>query len=345
MSVRKQFDGLKSVGGLSVSSSSKLLSGVAVSVYARLHLGFLDLSGDLGRQFGSIGLAINEPVARLTLRRTGAPLVEGAERERASRYLSMMQQSEGFAGPYHLKIDEAIPPHAGLGSGTQLALGIAAALRRLNGRAMDLPGDAKLLNRGARSGVGIGLFETGGFVVDGGRTPTGPMPPIVSRTDFPSAWRIILVLDPARQGLQGEEERAAFRSLGSMGSETAGEICRLTLMGALPSLAELDIVGFGRAITGIQRRLGDYFAPAQGGKRFVSPDVASVLDCLLGEGAHGVGQSSWGPTGFAFAENVKSAERLAEAARRCPNAHALDIRIVSALNHGAEITDIPKSDA
>ena len=119
----------------------------------------------------------------------------------------------------------------------------------------------------------------------------------------------------------------------------------MTLMGALPSLADLDIVGFGRAITRIQQRLGDYFAPAQGGRRFASPDVASVLDCLLSEGAHGVGQSSWGPTGFAFAENANSAERLAEAARRCPNARGLDIRIVSGLNHGAEITDIGKSDA
>ena len=49
--------------------------GVAVSVYARLHLGFLDLNGDLGRRFGGIGLAINEPVGRLTLRRAGAPVM------------------------------------------------------------------------------------------------------------------------------------------------------------------------------------------------------------------------------------------------------------------------------
>src|ERR1700722_3822199 len=81
--------------------------GAAVSVYARLHLGFLDLCGDLGRRFGSIGLAINEPVGRLTLRRAGAPLVEGVERERAGRYLSTMQQREGFAGVYHLRIEAA----------------------------------------------------------------------------------------------------------------------------------------------------------------------------------------------------------------------------------------------
>jgi beta-ribofuranosylaminobenzene 5'-phosphate synthase len=320
-------------------------AGVAVMVSARLHLGFLDLNGELGRRFGSLGLSISEPRGRLTLRRASVARVDGVERERASRYLSTMRQREGLTGACHLTIDEAIPPHAGLGSGTQLALGIAAALRRLHGHALDLPGDARLLDRGARSGVGIGLFETGGLVVDGGRTLTSVAPPIVSRMRFPGAWRVILVLEPAREGLSGETERGAFGRLGPMGSGEAGEICRLVLMGALPSVAEGDIAGFGAALTRIQRLLGDYFAPAQGGRRFASPDVAGVLDCLAEQGAHGVGQSSWGPTGFAFASDASSAERLADAARRCASARALDIRVVSALNHGAEITDLDPPDA
>ena len=33
--------------------------GVRVKTTARLHLGFLDLAGDLGRRFGSMGLAID----------------------------------------------------------------------------------------------------------------------------------------------------------------------------------------------------------------------------------------------------------------------------------------------
>lgn len=320
-------------------------AGVAVTVSARLHLGFLDLNGDLGRRFGSIGLAISEPRGRLTLRRANSARVDGVERGRASRYLATMQRREGLAGDCHLTIEEAIPPHAGLGSGTQLALGVAAALRRLHGRALDVPGDARLLDRGARSGVGIGLFERGGLVVDGGRAPASVAPPIVSHLRFPEAWRVILVLEPAREGLSGETERGAFGRLGAMGSGEAGEICRLALLGALPSIAEGDIAGFGTALTRIQRLLGDYFAPAQGGRRFASPDVAAVLDCLEGEGAYGVGQSSWGPTGFAFATDARSAERLAETARRCAGARALDIRVVSALNHGAEIIDLDMPDA
>jgi beta-ribofuranosylaminobenzene 5'-phosphate synthase len=316
------------------------LSGVAVIISARLHLGFLDLNGGLGRRFGSIGLAISEPRGRLTLRRARTTRVDGFESERASRYLAAIRQRLGFAGEYHLTIDEAIPPHAGLGSGTQLALGVAAALRSLHGFALDAPDDARFLDRGARSGVGIGLFETGGLVVDGGRTPNSAAPPIVTRMHFPDAWKVIVVFDPARQGIHGATERAAFRSLEPMSAAGAANICRLVLMGVLPSIAERDIASFGRAITQIQESLGDYFASAQGGDRFASHDVAAVMDCLASEGAHGVGQSSWGPTGFAFAHDEREAERLVDIARRRPDASGLDIRVVSGLNRGGHIAKI-----
>ena len=44
---------------------------VTVTVPARLHLGFLDLNGGLGRRFGGIGLAIGGLGTRLTIERAG----------------------------------------------------------------------------------------------------------------------------------------------------------------------------------------------------------------------------------------------------------------------------------
>jgi beta-ribofuranosylaminobenzene 5'-phosphate synthase len=184
------------------------------------------------------------------------------------------------------------------------------------------------------------LFETGGLVVDGGRAASTGAPPIVSRMEFPEEWRVILVHDAAQRGLHGEQERAAFRSLAPMPAAEVGEICRLALMGALPSIGERDILGFGAAISRIQQLLGDYFAPAQGGRRFVSPSVEAALNFLAQEGAYGIGQSSWGPTGFAFAADEREADRIADCARSRAGPR-LDIRVVSALNAGAEITDIP----
>jgi len=106
---------------------------------------------------------------------------------------------------------------------------------------------------------------------------------------------------------------------------------------ALPALADHDLANFGAAIKELQIELGDYFAPAQGGARFMSPDVAAILDILDGAGAFGVGQSSWGPTGFAFAQTPDEAARLAMIAAPQARRRGLDIRVCQALNRGAQI--------
>ncbi len=312
---------------------------VSARLSARLHLGFLDLNGGLGRRFGSIGLSISAPSGDLTLSRSAVACVSGVERQRASRYLQIMQEHLKLPGPYDLRIDTAIAAHAGLGSGTQLALGVAAALRQLNGLARDTPSDLSRLERGARSGVGAGLFESGGFVVDGGRGVASAPPPVLARLEFPPAWRIVLVMDRTSVGVHGQAERNAFKTLAPMPQGDAAEICRVVLMQVLPSLVESDIVGFGAGIAWVQRRLGDYFAPAQGGQAFASAKVASALRRLADAGAHGVGQSSWGPTGFAFAADAAEAERLARIGRAGPDADDLDILVVSGNNQGCQLIE------
>ena len=268
---------------------------------ARLHLGFLDLNGGLGRRFGGIGLAIGGLRTRIAIEAAAHMRVEGPERERAGRILDTMRPALDLRGAYHLTVEETVPAHAGLGSGTQLALAVAAGVRTLHGMPLDIRGDAVRLGRGARSGAGIGLFEHGGLVVDGGHGAAHTAPPVVSRIPFPARWRVLVVLDPHRQGVHGADESAAFAALPPFAGDQAARLCRLVLMKALPALAEADIASFGAAIKELQAVLGDYYAPAQGGHRFTSPAVAAWLDLLDRAGAHGIGQSSWGPTGFAFA--------------------------------------------
>jgi beta-RFAP synthase len=283
---------------------------VSVSVPARLHLGFLDLNGGLGRKFGSIGLALDRPVTRITLRAARRTSVSGPDSARAQRCLATIIDALDLPGSYALEIDEAIPPHSGLGSGTQLALAIAAAMRRLNRLPLDVRGDAALLDRGARSGIGIALFSTGGVVVDGGRTPEGPPPPVVAHQPFPETWRILLMFDRDAIGVHGKQERDAFSTLPPFPAEDAAQLCRRVLMQALPALAERDIANFGAAIGEIQARLGDHFASVQGG-RYTSKRVEEAATFLAANGAHVCGQSSWGPTGFAFVESETEARRLA----------------------------------
>src|SRR5262249_10561134 len=199
----------------------------------------------------------------------------------------------------NLSVEGSIPAHVGLGSGTQLALSVGMAAATLFGLKLDAWDIANLLDRGARSSVGIATFAAGGGVLDGGRGEDDGPPPILSRFDFPEAWRLLLIFDHAQAGLHGEEEREAFRRLPPFPADKSAHLCRLVLMAALPALAAQDAETFGRAISEMQRVMGDYFAPAQGG-RFLSPRVAEALAWLEAAGVSGVGQSSWGPTGFAL---------------------------------------------
>jgi beta-ribofuranosylaminobenzene 5'-phosphate synthase len=309
---------------------------ITVKVPARLHLGFLDLNGELGRRFGGIGLAVSDLGTSLTIERTKFSNVSGPEADRVRHHLQKMERCLALHNRHSVKISEVVPAHAGLGSGTQLALAVAAGLRRLHNLPLDIEGDALRLGRGARSGIGIGLFSRGGLVVDGGRGSELKPAPIISHLSLPQHWRVLVILDPQRQGMHGPDEGAAMAALPRMSEADASHLCRLVLMKALPALAEQDLANFGAAIKELQVRLGDYFAPVQGG-RFMSQDVAAILDVLDRAGAFGIGQSSWGPTGFAFAPSPDEAERLALIARRHLKGQGLDIRVCEGLNRGAEV--------
>jgi beta-ribofuranosylaminobenzene 5'-phosphate synthase len=312
-------------------------AGITVTVPARLHLGFLDLNGGLGRKFGGLGLAISDFGTSLGIRRAKHARVAGPESERVEEYLQKMERALALDSAHAVNVLQNVPPHSGLGSGTQLALAVASGIRRLYNLPLQIEDDALRLGRGARSGIGIGLFHRGGLVVDGGHGSQLGVAPIVSHLPFPEHWRILVIFDRQRRGVHGVDEVSAFADLTPMTDADAAGICRLVLMKALPALSEHDIVSFGAAIKELQARLGDYFARAQGGSAFTSPAVAGVLAGLDAAGAHGIGQSSWGPTGFAFAPSPEEAERLAKLGRDHPAAEGLDIRICSGLNRGAAI--------
>lgn len=314
--------------------------GVAVEVRAsgRLHLGFFDLHGGLGRRFGSLGVAIDGPEVRVSVRAADALHCEGPSAERAAQFVQDCARHLGLSADVAVQVEQALPAHAGLGSGTQLALAVGTALERLHGLHWPAAQTAAALERGARSGIGIGAFEQGGFLVDGGSDPhTAAAPPILARFALPAAWRWILVYDDARSGLSGRAETQAFANLAPFPSSDAAELCRRVLMQAMPGAAEGDIRNFGAAITALQDRVGDYFAGAQGA-RYASAEVGRALGVLRDAGAAAVGQTSWGPTGFALAASPAEAESLVTALRAAMPGTPLRIHICTTRNRGADVS-------
>lgn len=300
-------------------------------------MGFVDLAGDSARRFGSLGLTLEEIFVRVRVQHAETDQVEGEQSERALQYVNVLRESFTREAPLHVTVERAIPQHTGLGSGTQLALAIGVSISELFDLGKSAPELATILDRGARSGIGIGAFEQGGFLVDGGKPASDKPPPIVSRIAFPGAWRILLLFDRSREGLHGLAEREAFQTLTPFSSAAADRLCRIALMRVLPALAESDLREFGEGIAEIQRVVGDYFAPAQGG-RFTSPRIAEALRCLEEAGVVCVGQSSWGPTGFAVVDSDTVAYTLLRMLKaRRPDDSPIRFMVCRARNSGAEM--------
>jgi len=86
-----------------------------------------------------------------------------------------------------------------------------------------------------------------------------------------------------------------------MPKSTTDRLCHLVLLGLVPAVVEHDLVSFGNAVSELQEHVGKHFAPAQGGS-YARLAVERVVRHLENEGLSGVGQSSWGPTIYAFSD-------------------------------------------
>jgi len=300
-------------------------------------MGFVDLSGSLGRHFGSIGVALSEISTRLTMSRAERRTISGPSAARAEKCLTLLCRALQVPDKLNITIESAIPEHVGLGSGTQMSLAIGAALNDFYGLGLSVRNIATMTDRGKRSGIGIGVFEQGGLVVDGGRGEKTVTPPVLSHMDVPDSWRFILAFDVRGQGLHGQQEIQAFKALPPFPRQEASRLCYLLLMQGLPAIAENDIAKFGDVITKLQKSVGEHFASAQGGV-FTSPEVAKAMHWFEQQGAVAIGQTSWGPTGFCAIDGPERAETLVQQARReFAQIEQLSFICASARNSGGDV--------
>jgi beta-ribofuranosylaminobenzene 5'-phosphate synthase len=320
---------------------------------ARLHLGFLDPAGSLGRRFGSIGLVVNGFDTEIELsasrcEQVSAPAdTDPADVERALHHLRTLQRQSGRHEPMRLRLLRLPPAHNGFGSGTQLALAIGRAFAQWHGSNVSTPTLARWLGRGARSGIGIAGFDRGGLLVDGGPGADGEPGSVLARMPFPAAWRVLVVQDGAHRGLSGAAEADAIDTLPPLPQALAADICHQVLMRVLPGAASAEFAPFAAGITRIQRVLGEHFAAAQGGGAFTSAAVGRLIEWIAefsterhDQPGAAIGQSSWGPTSFAILPSQARAEAVVDAARAANViAPSLMLHIVSGRNTGASIDD------
>ena len=313
-------------------------SKIQITSPARLHLGFMDLNGSLGRKFGSVGLAIDSIETSITVSKNSLQnsVEHNDSNKRAYAYADLILKAYELDESVSIDVHRKIPEHAGLGSGTQLALSIGVALSELFNLNLSLMDIGKILDRGNRSGIGIGAFENGGFLIDGGKGKSAELPPITVRHDFPENWRIILLINSREKGIHGQKEYKAFKTLKPFPDNLAEKLCRLVNMIILPSLIEKNFDDFSMAIGKLQKIVGTHFSPIQGGVYF-NPDIANIMNYVEKKGYMGIGQSSWGPTGFILTNSDTSAHKLVKNIRNNFLCKDLQIEIIKGRNEGSII--------
>ena len=280
---------------------------LTIQTSSRLHFGLLSWGAETAREFGGLGLMIDDPGLILATGPSDDWSSTGPLQERVLAVARRVAEQLGRQGrdvlTLRFEVIQAPPEHVGLGVGTQTALAVARLIAEAAGLGDLPPLDlAQLAGRGLRSGIGLHGFARGGLIVDGGRSRAvdSPPAPLLAHLEFPADWSILVVIPPRLTGLHGPSEVQAFGTLPPLAASTVDRLCRLVLLDLLPAVAERDLPTFGAALTEIQTRVGQGFAPAQGGI-FAHPDLEALAADLQAEGLVGVGQSSWGPTLYGFA--------------------------------------------
>jgi beta-ribofuranosylaminobenzene 5'-phosphate synthase len=291
---------------------------IFVEAPARLHFGVLDLRGSLGRWFGGIGAAAPAPTVLVSASRADTLGVDGPDADRAGEFADRVLAYYGVKGGASVRVHRTLAQHAGLGSGTQLALAVGRAIAELHQLPTDAPALARAAGRGGRSAIGTWTFAGGGLVLEGGRpgaaSASDGVGPLLARLPFPAAWRCVVAVPSARSGISGAAEAAAFAQLPPPPEHEVEHVAHLVLLGLLPALADADLTAFGSALTAIQKMNGRWFAPVQGGA-FAPGPSAELVARMTEWGAAGVGQSSWGPAVYGIVRGEECGVRLADRVR------------------------------
>jgi beta-ribofuranosylaminobenzene 5'-phosphate synthase len=309
---------------------------VVVTAPARLHFGILDPAGIGSRRFGGCGVAVESPRVVVCVRARPAEEVTalGPQADRAAAFASRAREAFGYRGGVEVDVREAIPAHAGLGSGTKLGLAIARGVAELAGLSASPEDLAHASGRGARSSVGCWTFAAPGLVVEAGVRDRDAVSPLVARHPMPATWRCVLALPFGAEGLSGNAEERFFSLLHEQGTAIEPRVSRLVLTALLPGLLAADIDEFGAALTAIQREIGSMFAVRQGG--VFHPRAAPVVDALLALGVGAVGQSSWGPSVYGIVDSPERATNAADRLRATVGAET-DVRVVDFDRRGASV--------
>jgi beta-RFAP synthase len=310
---------------------------VQIAAPSRLHFGLWSLAGS-GRQFGGIGAMVDRPGLRLSIDPADELKAAGPLSQRALEFARRWAAFHRLPLPAcGIRIQDVPAEHAGLGTGTQLGLAVAAGLNAYCGLPSQSPQELAIsVGRGLRSAVGSYGLVLVGLIVEMGKLPQEPISPLDCRIDLPEAWRFVLVQPTGLSGLAGDCEAEAIAGLPDIPATTTQSLIAEVRDRLVPAAATEDFALFATSLHRYGHEAGLCFAARQGGP-YNGPVLTALVDRIRALGYEGVGQSSWGPTLYVAAPSQGEAERLVQLLGPETAAQTLELTIARPANRGAAI--------
>ena len=321
---------------------------VKVIVGGRLHFGFRNLCLNENYIYGSVGMAIENPKISLVAEVSDRIICED---DRVVMYAEKAVEMLGVKG-IKIQIKEEIPEHIGLGSGTQMALSVYTAVSRVYGIDSNIREIAPKLGRGKRSGIGVSVFEKGGFCIDEGhknvpgngeilKSKEWKIPVERYTSKIPEEWSFVVAMIEEVPGYSGEMEDGLIRMvIRNAKNEITSEIDNVIANNLLPSIVKNDCKGFGSAISEISWLNGLWYEKYQNG--IYRPPIGNIIEILQEDNRiFGMGQSSWGPSLYCI--TIKDHENeIRKKVHKVLNEFDIEGKVIitSARNKGAEIKSI-----
>lgn len=320
------------------------MSAINISTGSRLHFGLLCGDEQTGWKFGGIGMMIDSPGWKISLVAGDGPTTEISADTPAKRRISdvLKKLSESVPQPTQMviRVDEQIPFHQGLGSGTQLAIAVATAVLMLNGNgrpSSSLPLSESIC-RATRSAIGTIGFDQGGFLVDHGKPPEDGVRKI-DRLRFPDQWRVVVIGRRSVEGLSGVAEEDVFRCQRPMTDQQVSTQAKLLTDELIPALRQAEFAAFRDALEKYGAMVGEYFSPRQGSV-FADPVMREVAAQLRQDGIPGAVQSSWGPAICIPVESQTAGDELRSFLQQHQKRAELRVWVARPLNAPARITSV-----
>jgi predicted sugar kinase len=317
---------------------------------ARLHFGLIEICPGEPSLFAGCGMTIDEPSTQMTLEFETTEANDRSDwqvecsvawKDRIERTLTLAgYQLPNSSCRFTLRLVQPPMPHAGLGSGTQLACCVATlvAVARSgdpfdgtafeaesvdanrfwtdadatdDSRAVDRLADAT--GRGARSYVGLASHLWGGFIVDHGIPSEQNHRRSVDRVSLPETWRVLLVRPASSSTVSGKVETDYFRRC-AIPNPNRHRMLAMIVDDLVPAIKTQNLNHFGEALYDYGCLGGELFRAVQGGI-YRDAVVAELVDAIRGMGVDATGQTSWGPTVYAIVGDLDEARALEERLR------------------------------